>query len=164
MKLRNFLYLNENILDDYLSALEGSLPEKIITKEKQTTDKKGSLGGKVVGVGAEKIVETETQQERTLTPSAKVQLFMDLLQNEEDIPFYEFLNDEIWNQLSRDEIVEFMGAIRFSKLKEFSPLIENDYYDAISLETCVNERRVYGGPAPEAVETAIKNAENFLNN
>ena len=34
MKLRNFLYLNENILDDYLSALEGSLTEKIITKEK----------------------------------------------------------------------------------------------------------------------------------
>ena len=93
MKLRNFLYLNENILDDYLSALEGSLPEKIITKEKQTTDKKGTLGVKAVGVGAEKIVETETQQERTLTPSAKVQLFMDLLQNEEDIPFYDFLND-----------------------------------------------------------------------
>ena len=33
MKLRNFLYLNENILDDYLSALEGSLTEKIITTE-----------------------------------------------------------------------------------------------------------------------------------
>lgn len=123
MKLRNFLYLNENILDDYLSALEGSLPEKIITTEKQTTDKKGTLGVKMVGLGTEKIVETETQQERTLTPSAKVQLFMDLLQNEEDVPFYEFLNEEIWKQLSRDEIVEFMGSIRFSKLKEFSAAI-----------------------------------------
>ena len=123
MKLRNFLYLNENILDDYLSALEGSLTERIITKEKQITDKKGNLGGNVVGVGAEKIVETEKQQERTLTPSAKVQLFMDLLQNEEDIPFYESLNDEIWNHLSRDEIVEFMGSIRFSKLKELSSAI-----------------------------------------
>ena len=123
MKLRNFLYLNENILDDYLSALEGSLTEKIITKEKETTDKKGNLGGKVIGIGAEKTIETETQKERTLTPSAKVQLFMDLLQDEEEIPFYESLNEEIWKLLSRDEIVEFMGTVRFSKLKEFSTAI-----------------------------------------
>lgn len=123
MKLRNFLYLNENILDDYLSALEGSLTEKIITKEKQTIDKKGNLGGSAVGIGAGKTVETETQRERVLTPSAKVQLFMDLLKNEEEIPFYEFLNEEIWGDLSRDEIVEFMGTVRFSKLKEFSTAI-----------------------------------------
>lgn len=123
MKLRNFLYLNENILDDYLSALEGSLTEKIITKEKQTSDKRGGIGGNVVTLGAGKNFETETQKERTLTPSAKVQLFMDLLQKEEHIPFYEVLDDETWNQLSRDEIVEFMGAIRFSKLKEISSAI-----------------------------------------
>ena len=123
MKLRNFLYLNENILDDYLSALEGSLTEKIITKEKQTTDKKGTLAVKVVGLGTERMVETETQKERILTPPAKVQLFIDLLQNKEEIPFYEFLDEEIWSQLLRDEIVEFMGTIRFSKLKEFSAAI-----------------------------------------
>lgn len=123
MKLRNFLYLNENILDDYLSALEGCLTEKIITKEKQITDKKGNLDGKIISVGAGKSVEIETQKEGTLTPSAKVQLFMDLLQNEEDIPFYESVNEEIWANLSRDEVVEFMGSIRFSKLKEISTAI-----------------------------------------
>ena len=47
-------------------------------------------------------------------------------------------------------------------LKEFSPLIENDYFDAISLDTCVNERKVYGGSAPEAMEKAFENAENFI--
>ena len=55
-----------------------------------------------------------------------------------------------------------LDEIPLEKLKEFSPLIENDYYDAISLETCINERKVYGGPSPEAMDTAILNAKSFL--
>ena len=61
----------------------------------------------------------------------------------------------IENNLSLEEIP-------LDRLKEFSPLIEDDYFDAISLDTCVNERKVYGGPAPEAIEKAFENAENFL--
>jgi len=69
----------------------------------------------------------------------------------------EMVSYSIENNLSLEEL-------SLEKLKEFSPLIENDYYEAISLDTCVNERKVYGGPAPEAEEVAIRNAEEFLNN
>ena len=44
MNLTNFLYLNENILADYLFALEAFLTEKIITKEKEATDKREIWG------------------------------------------------------------------------------------------------------------------------
>ncbi|MBQ7951260.1 MAG: argininosuccinate lyase [Clostridia bacterium] len=54
--------------------------------------------------------------------------------------------------------------IPLEKLKEFSAVIEEDYYHAISLETCVNERNVYGGPAPKALDVAIQNAKTFLSN
>ena len=40
--------------------------------------------------------------------------------------------------------------------KEKSELFANDVYNAISLETCVKERRSYGGPSPESVEAQIK--------
>ena len=50
------------------------------------------------------------------------------------------------------------------KLIEFSELIEADFYEAISLATCVNDRSVYGGPSKKAVETAIANGEKFLKN
>ena len=56
-----------------------------------------------------------------------------------------------------------LEEIPLSKLKEFSELIEEDYYQAIALETCVNERNVYGGPSPDAVGVAISNAKDFLN-
>lgn len=120
MKLRNFLYLNEPLLDDYLAALEGSLTTKIITTEKESVERSGSIGGKFLGVESGKNVETETQKEKNLTPSAKVQLFIDYMQTEEEIPFYETMTDEFWRSLSRDEVVEFMGNLRFTKLKEIS--------------------------------------------
>ena len=47
--------------------------------------------------------------------------------------------------------------------KEFSELIDEDVYEAISMETCVNDRNVIGGPAKEAVLKAIKKAESALN-
>lgn len=40
--------------------------------------------------------------------------------------------------------------------KEKSELFADDVYNAISLETCVKERRSYGGPSPESVEAQIK--------
>ncbi len=40
--------------------------------------------------------------------------------------------------------------------KEKTELFSDDVYNAISLETCVKERKSYGGPSPESVETQIK--------
>ena len=40
-------------------------------------------------------------------------------------------------------------------LKSYSQLFENDVYQAICLDTCVNERKSYGGPSPESVEIQI---------
>ena len=44
--------------------------------------------------------------------------------------------------ISRNKAIEEMTI---SEFKEFSELFENDVYDAISLETCVNLRNVTGG-------------------
>jgi len=61
--------------------------------------------------------------------------------------------------ISKDKALEDLTLEEF---KEFSPLIDDDVYDAISLETCVNERKIYGGPAKEAVNIAINKAKDFI--
>jgi argininosuccinate lyase len=48
------------------------------------------------------------------------------------------------------------------EFKGFSPKIEDDVYEAISLEKCVSDRRLPGGPAPESVKAAIENGRKFL--
>ena len=47
--------------------------------------------------------------------------------------------------------------VSLDKLKEFSPAFEEDVYDAISLKTCVEGRKLIGGPAPETVKKYLDN-------
>lgn len=61
--------------------------------------------------------------------------------------------------------IEHGKALSDFSLEEFkscSEIIESDIYEAISLETCVNERKLPGGPAREAVEYSIECAREFL--
>ena len=43
-----------------------------------------------------------------------------------------------------------------------SELFDEDVYTAISLDTCVRERKSYGGPSPEAVAQQIANVESKM--
>ena len=48
------------------------------------------------------------------------------------------------------------------EFKKFSDCIEEDIYHVISMETCVNDRKIIGGPAKETVEKAIAAAKAFI--
>ena len=51
-----------------------------------------------------------------------------------------------------------------AEFKEFSQIIEDDIYEAISMKTCVNDRNIPGGPAVETVKHAISSAEKYIEN
>ncbi len=66
--------------------------------------------------------------------------------------FYALENNLALDDLSMDEF------------KDFSDIIESDIYDAISMETCVNDRKIVGGPAKKTVEKAIETAQKYIKN
>ncbi|MCI5918011.1 MAG: argininosuccinate lyase [Roseburia sp.] len=49
------------------------------------------------------------------------------------------------------------------ELKKISPVFEEDIYDAISMETCVNKRLTIGAPGKEAMEKVIALEKEYLN-
>ncbi|MBR5613951.1 MAG: argininosuccinate lyase [Clostridia bacterium] len=49
-----------------------------------------------------------------------------------------------------------IDALTMDEFKEFSDIFDDDIYTAISLETCVNQRNLPGGPAKETVKTVIE--------
>lgn len=55
-----------------------------------------------------------------------------------------------------------LDELSIEEFKKFSDKIENDIYDAISMQTCVNGRKIIGGPAKETVLRAIEKAKNNL--
>lgn len=55
-----------------------------------------------------------------------------------------------------------LEEISLEKYREYSPIFEEDLYEAISLEACVENRNAYGGPAPQAVEEQIREMEENI--
>ncbi len=50
-----------------------------------------------------------------------------------------------------------LEKLSLDEFRQFSDLIDEDVYDAISLETCVNKRTLTGGPAPDTVRKYLDN-------
>ncbi len=55
-----------------------------------------------------------------------------------------------------------LETLPLAQYQEISPLFGEDVYHALSLETCVEERKVYGGPASESVKIQIDIMKAFV--
>jgi argininosuccinate lyase len=55
-----------------------------------------------------------------------------------------------------------LSALSLEEYKALSPIFEDDIFEAIALETCVNKRQVIGGPAKEQMDIVIKINEHYL--
>ncbi len=52
--------------------------------------------------------------------------------------------------------------LSLDEYKTFSPVFEKDVFETIKPDACVNRRKSYGGPAPEAVAVQLKNLRGKL--
>ena len=57
-----------------------------------------------------------------------------------------------------------LETLPIEKYKEFSSKFEEDIFEAINLETCVMQRKVEGGPAPESVKAQIEYIRKKIKN
>ena len=57
---------------------------------------------------------------------------------------------------------KYIEELSLEKLKEFSPIFEEDVYEAINLLTCVEERKVLGGPSSQSVKIQLDALEKFI--
>ncbi len=55
-----------------------------------------------------------------------------------------------------------LGEMSLEEYKEISPVFEEDIYDAISMETCVDKRNTIGAPGPQAMKAVIDTYEKYL--
>lgn len=61
--------------------------------------------------------------------------------------------------IEQDKAIE---ELSLEELKKISPVFEEDIYDAVSLETCVNKRVTTGAPGKEAMEQVIEIERAYL--
>lgn len=55
-----------------------------------------------------------------------------------------------------------LDELSLAEFKETSPVFEEDIFDAISMETCINRRNTTGAPGPEAMKKVIDIYSKYL--
>lgn len=57
-----------------------------------------------------------------------------------------------------------LGEMSLEEYQAISPVFQEDIYDAISMETCVDKRNTIGAPGPKAMKEVIAVCEDYLEN
>ncbi|MBR2570862.1 MAG: argininosuccinate lyase [Clostridia bacterium] len=71
---------------------------------------------------------------------------------------------EVVGRMVLDAIRQDKSLNEFSlaQMREYSELFDADVFDALSILACVSDRRVPGGPAPQAVLASIESGQKYL--
>jgi hypothetical protein len=130
--LRRFLYLDTELTSEFLAQVD----QGVFTEEEQRDVVKGDrkLGGDVraglgplgVGVEATRGSSGEAEATRTLrqTPESAFARLFEVLSSSGDVQWLEVLDDEVWRQLHRGEIVEVESVVSVSSIAKFTTLAD----------------------------------------
>lgn len=147
MKLRNFLYLNTKVLEDYIAAIDGYTYDEESQEIATSTEKTlaGKAGASLIGGSGEHkgTQAEEIKRSVKISDAAKFEKIYNYLQNEDDesgLKYYEFISDDIYTQLSRDDFLEVLVTARFSKMKELTDSISKIAELASVFETITDQQ------------------------
>ncbi len=157
MKLRNFLYLNTKVIEDYIAAIDGYTYDEeaqaIATSRENTLSGKGAIGiasgnGSHTGKQFE-----EVKRSVRISDAAKFEKIYKYLQSDEDdgLKYYEFLSDADYGALYRDDFLEVLVTARFSKMKELTDSVIKIAELATVFET-ITDQQILDKKATEAVQ------------
>lgn len=124
--MRHFLYLNKDIVDDYYSEVMGFVPEEQNVTSSNASGFNASANAHfgVAGLqaGGNKGGSIETSASGIITYPSKFQTIFNHIAKVETeegrIPYYDYLNENLLDKISRGDYLELDGKSRFSKLAQ----------------------------------------------
>lgn len=157
MKLRNFLYLNTKVMEDYIAAIDGYTYDEefqaIATSNENAVSGKGIIGvASGTGSHAGKQSE-EVKRSVRINDAAKFEKIYKYLQSVEDdgLKYYEILRESDYNALYRDRFLEVLVTARFSKMKELTDSASKIVKLATFFESITNQQ-IFDKKATQAVQ------------
>lgn len=146
MKLRNFLYLNTKVIDDYISAIDGYTydeeSQSIANKSENKVEGSGKLfvaSGKGTHSGE---YEEKINRSVRISDSAKFEKIYQYLKNDDynNLKYYEVITDSDYNMLERDDFIEVLVNSRFSKMKKLTDSVSRLAEFASALENRTDKK------------------------
>lgn len=156
MKLRNFLYLNTKVVEDYIAAIDGYTYDEefqaISTSKENAVSGKGGIGvasgnGSHAGKQSE-----EVKRSVHISDAAKFEKIYKYLHSDDEdgFKYYEFISETEYDNLYRDDFLEVLVTARFSKMKELANSVKKIAELAKAFET-ITDQQILDEKASEAV-------------
>jgi hypothetical protein len=121
VRLRRFLYLDESLTEQYLAQVEGGLYEEEahISSGHTGSGVQGSIGAGAISAGGRRSSSAEESRTRLIrqTPESAFNRLATLLGD--DVQWLEALDDGIWEQLGRGEVLEVECELRIPPIIQF---------------------------------------------
>lgn len=157
MKLRNFLYLNTKVVEDYIAAIDGFTYDE--ESQAIATSKENTMAGKgAIGVASGNGSHTGKQSEEVkrsvrISDAAKFEKIYKYLHSdaEDELKYYEFLSDSEYDKLYRDDFLEVLVTARFSKMKELTDSVKK-IAELASVFESITDQQILDQKATEAVK------------
>ena len=133
------------MVEDYIAAIDGYTYDE--ESQAISTSKEKTLAGKgVFGVASGNGSHTGKQSEE-VTRSVRIgdaakfeKIYKYLCSNEDDgLKYYEFLDEQEYNNLYRDDFLEVLVTARFSKMKELTDSVKKIAELAAVFETITDQ-------------------------
>ena len=157
-EIKNFMYLNTKILEDYISVIDGFTYDEE-SQEIQNVNEKtlgGSAGVKIISGNGEIATKKVDEVKRSvhISDAAKFDKVFKYLQSgdeDEQVKYYEFLTEEEFNSLHRDDFLEVLVTSRFSKMKELTNSVMK-VADLAKVIQIITDEEILDKKAKEAVD------------
>jgi len=89
--------------------------------------------------GRSKVTGVESTKQAKRTPAAKFQQLYSYLESEEILCYFEFMNDEQWDTIKKDSMLDCIVSPRFSKLDEMLSMVNQFSSLTSALEEATGE-------------------------
>ena len=160
--MKKIIYADLDALNDYITNIDGYVYNDGIVEEKNNNGIGGSISVKMIQGKASKGNESITQKNVIYTPAAKLNRVLKYLKDNEQLPYYDSINDETYEKIKRNEYYEFTVKGRLTKFNSFMNLataIADVYKDINGLATAQSNIEVMNNI--KIINNLFENKENI---
>ena len=129
MSLRNILYVDSNALENYVSQIDGYTYEEATIVNSTVHEHGGKTGIGIAKLNAEGNLANQNTESSSknakITDASKLDKIIKYLEKENELKYYECIDENTWNNICRDDFLEVLVTPRFSKVEKFSDVAKN---------------------------------------
>lgn len=128
LRLRDYLYLDEALVERLLSQVEGGVAGKEAQTNVDKIDKRRGAALRAAHASAElgrtKASEVTASKTITQTPDSVCSRLIETLERDDALQFLEAFDEQIWVQLQRGEALEIEASLELSGLVQLAGIAE----------------------------------------